>query len=121
MTPVTPDNNPDISKKIKSARKSYKIEFKSKVIEEYKKTNNYNALAKKTNLKISSIIEWVKKEYEYKQELCRKNLKRLSEGGRKIIFAGDFDQELLEWFKKERENKRAVNYKQLKNQGKQGW
>ena len=62
MTPVTPDNNPDISKKIKSTRKFYKIEYKLKVIDEYKKTNNYYALAKKTNLNISSIIEWVKKE-----------------------------------------------------------
>ncbi len=57
MTPVTPDNKPDISKKIKSTRKSYKIEYKLKVIEEYKKTNNYYALAKNTNLNISSIIE----------------------------------------------------------------
>ncbi len=46
ITPVTTDNNPDISKKIKSTRKSYKIEYKLKVIEEYKKTNNYYALEK---------------------------------------------------------------------------
>ncbi len=49
MTPVTPDNNPENSKKLKSTRKSNKIEYKLKVIEEYKKTN----------LNISSIIEWV--------------------------------------------------------------
>ena len=44
MTPVTRDNNPDISKKLKSNRKSYKMEYTLKVIEEYKKTNNYYAL-----------------------------------------------------------------------------
>ena len=112
---MTPENNSHIIK-IKSTRKSYTIDYK--LIDEYKKINNYYALSKKTNINVSTLIEWVNREYEFKQELHRKKHKRLGGAGRKIIYPPDFDHMLLAWFNNERENKRAVNYKQLKEEAK---
>ena len=113
-SPKTPDNS--VTNKIKSSRKSYKIEYKLKIIREYKKTKNYYALSKQTNINISTLIEWVNREYEFKQESNRKNNKRLSGSGRKLIYPADFDSGLLAWFNNERENKRGVSYKQLKQE-----
>ena len=113
-SPKTPDNS--VTNKIKSTRKSYKIEYKLKIIREYKKTNNYYALSKQTNINISTLIEWVNREYEFIQESNRKNNKRLSGSGRKLIYPADFDSALLAWFNNERENKRGVSYKQLKQE-----
>ena len=116
-SPKTPDNN-SVVEKIKSTRKSYKIEYKLKIIGEYKKTKNYYALSKQTKINISTLIEWVNREYEFTQESNRKNNKRLSGPGRKLIYPADFDSALLAWFNNERENKRAVSYKQLKQEAK---
>jgi hypothetical protein len=105
-SPKTPDNS--VTNKIKSTRKSYKIEYKLKIIREYKKTKNYYILSKQTNI---NLIEWVNREYEFIQESNRKNNKRLSGSGRKLIYPADFDSALLAWFNNERENKRGVSYK----------
>ena len=105
----------NIKSKIPVKRRSYSIEFKLKIVEEYKKIKNYYALSKQCNISVSSIIDWVNREDEYKQELTRKNRKRLSGAG-KNKFSGEFEQELLKWFQNERENKRAASYKQLKLQ-----
>jgi hypothetical protein len=74
-SPKTPDNS--VTNKIKSTRKSFKIEYKLKIIREYKKTKNYYALSKQTNINISTLIEWVNREYVFIKESNRKNNKRL--------------------------------------------
>ena len=72
----------NIKSKIPVKRRSYSIEFKLKIVEEYKKIKNYYALSKQCNISVSSLIDWVNREYEYKQELMRKNRKRLSGAGK---------------------------------------
>ena len=61
----------------------------SSLIEEYKQIRNYYELSKKYKIAVSTLIEWVKLEFELKQELSRKKHKRLSGAGTKLIFANN--------------------------------
>ena len=96
-------------------RKSVLLSEKIKIIARSKNGESLHSLAENTGYQRYQIRNWIRKEKQIISCNKQRQSKRVSGGGRKIMYPV-IEEEILKWFRSQRSKKLIVNYSTLRRE-----